>query len=73
MKAKVIRFFTAGGHDAGTGLYAHVPGEDITVTDKHRLAILIKRDGEASSDRPMVATNKLRSPFNNSLDINPTL
>lgn len=63
----MIRFFYAGGHDAGTGLYPEIPGIDVLITDKARLAILINDGPVNGPDGPaMAALNKLRSPFGKS-------
>ncbi len=56
LKPTVVRFFTEGGHDAGTGIYKDTPGVDVLITDRGRLFTLLVEDRFTSPYR-------LRAPF----------
>lgn len=62
LKPTTVRFFAAGGHDAGTGLYNDRPGSSIIITDSSKLHTLLVTDGPRQ-DRPLPALEKLRSPY----------
>jgi len=62
LKPTTVRFFAAGGHDAGTGLYNDRPGVSLLVTESQRLYTLLITDGPRQ-DRPLPALEKLRSPY----------
>lgn len=62
LKPTTVRFFAAGGHDAGTGLYNDRPGKDVLVSESQRLHTLLIVDGPRQ-DAPLPALEKLRSPY----------